>query len=259
MRTIRLFHWRASEAEALAAALGRAGFRVLYRAEAQAPSVRDIKESGVSAIVIDLSRLPSHGRNVAAWIRGTKSIRHIPLVFAGGEAAKVAAIRKEIPDAAYVSHARLADALRRVKAPKDPVVPRQMMQTDPNRTTAQKLGIREGTRVQLIDPPANYERVIGPIPAEAKMTEEPADASAITLWFAHEPGQFEAGLPARRGLAAKGRLWIVWRKGRQDGFNGDFVRQAALKVGLVDYKICSLDSAWSGMLFAVKKAKKAGV
>jgi hypothetical protein len=57
-------------------------------------------------------------------------------------------------------------------------------------------------------------------------------------------------------LASKGRLWIVWRKGRSDGLNGNFVREVALAVGLVDYKICSLDGVWSGMLFAVKKAQR---
>jgi hypothetical protein len=34
------------------------------------------------------------------------------------------------------------------------------------------------------------------------------------------------------------------------------VREVALAVGLVDYKICSLDGVWSGMLFAVKKAQR---
>jgi hypothetical protein len=39
--------------------------------------------------------------------------------------------------------------------------------------------------------------------------------------------------------------------------NGNFVREAALAVGLVDYKICSLDGVWSGMLFALKKDRRA--
>jgi hypothetical protein len=73
----------------------------------------------------------------------------------------------------------------------------------------------------------------------------------------HDPGEFAASLPARRALASKGPLWIVWRKGREDGLNGNFVREAALAVGLVDYKICSLDSVWSGMLFAVRKERRA--
>jgi hypothetical protein len=257
MRTVRLFHGRAGEAEPSIAALRAAGYRVIYHGGPQAPSVREIREAPPFAIVIDLSRLPSHGRNIGAWVRGSKSIRHIPLIFTGGEPAKVTAIRKEIPDAIYVSHARLIGALKRVKPLKDPVVPKQMMQSDPRRTTAQKLGIREGMRVGLIDPPGDYTRAIGKLPESAILEEDPRAACPLILWFVHDPGEFAASLPARRALASKGPLWIVWRKGREDGLNGNFVREAALAVGLVDYKICSLDSVWSGMLFAVRKERRA--
>jgi hypothetical protein len=33
------------------------------------------------------------------------------------------------------------------------------------------------------------------------------------------------------------------------------VREPALAMGLVDYKICSLDGVWTRMVFAVKKAR----
>ena len=161
MPTVRLFHWRTSEAEALIATLREAGYRVLYNPKTQAPSIREIKESGVAAIVIDLSRLPSHGRNVGAWLRGSKSTRHIPLIYVGGEPEKVAATRKEIPDATYVSQAQLIGALKRVKPVEHPVIPRQMMAPDPSRSTARKLGIREESAAGLIDPPADYAREIG--------------------------------------------------------------------------------------------------
>ena len=74
----------------------------------------------------------------------------------------------------------------------------------------------------------------------------------MTLWFVRERGEFAAGLARRRGLAVGSKFWIVWKKG-QANFNGNAVRQTALARGLVDYKICSLDAVWSGILFAVKK------
>ncbi len=271
MKSVRLFHWRPSEAVVLLDALRDAGYGVIYHERSQAPSMREIRESGTFAIVIDLSRLPSHGRNMGAWLRGSKSARHIPLIFAGGDPVKIAAIRKDLPDAIYASHARLVETLRRVasgkiEAPKDPVVPKPMMTANPQRTTAQKLGIRAGIALRLIDPPGHYERVIGDLPGGVALidvaviddsADDRMDASAITLWFVLDAGDLERGLSERRKLAAKSRLWIIWKKGRGDGLNGNFVREAALKVGLVDYKICSLDPTWSGMLFAVKKAKRA--
>ena len=136
MRRVRLFHWNPKDAEALIAKLRAAGFDVVHHAESQSPSVRELKESGAVAVVVDLSRLPSHGRYVGAWVRGSKSTRHIPLVFVGGDVEKVAAIKKQMPDAVYSSIAGVGAALTKaIKNPvKEPVVPRQMMETAPGRT-----------------------------------------------------------------------------------------------------------------------------
>jgi len=257
MRRVRLFPWKSKEAEVLVAKLRAAGVEAVHRAETQSPSVRELKESGAVAVVIDLSRLPSHGKYVGAWVRGAKSTRHIPLVFVGGEAEKVAAIKKQIPDAVYSSIAGVGAALKKAIAqpPRDPVVPRQMMETAPGRTAAQKMGIREGSTVGLIDPPADYLKVLGVLPQGVVLEEDSRRVCPLTVWFVHDPGEYEAALPSRRLLAARSRLWIVWQKGRRDGLNGNFVREAALAMGLVDYKICSLDGVWTGMVFAVKKAR----
>jgi hypothetical protein len=250
---VRLFHWRTEEAAGLIATLRDAGYGVIHHSSGRGLSVREIADSRTSAIVIDLSRMPSHGRNIGAYMRGAKSTRHIPLVFVDGDPAKVAAIQQEIPDAIYVSSTRVVGALKRAKPPHGPVVPPRLFET--NRTTAQKLGVRNAMTVGLIDPPADYARVLGELPDGAVLEEDPSAACALTLWFIRDPGEFAATLSARRKVAAKTPLWIVWKKGRKDGLNGNFVRAAALKMGLVDYKICSLDATWSGMLFAVKKAK----
>ena len=144
MQRVRLFHWKPEESELLITKLRAAGYEVMYNAQTQSPSVREMKQSGTVAVVIDLSRLPSHGKNLGAWLRGSKSTRHLPLVFVGGEAVKVAAVRKHLPDAVYASLAGVAVALKKAIAsrPSDPVIPRQMMETAADRTAAQKLGIR---------------------------------------------------------------------------------------------------------------------
>jgi hypothetical protein len=157
----------------------------------------------------------------------------------------------------YSSVAGVAAALKKAIArpPSDPVVPRQMMETTPGRTAAQKMGIRVGEVVGLIDPPVDYLKVLGVLPEGVVLEEDARRVCPLTVWFVHDPGEYEAALASRRSLAAKSRLWIVWQKGRRDGLNGNFVREAALAMGLVDYKICSLDGVWTGMVFAVKKAR----
>jgi hypothetical protein len=60
-----------------------------------------------------------------------------------------------------------------------------------------------------------------------------------------------------RRRATKTRVWIIYPKqqSRQaaSGLTQGLVREAALWVGLVDYKVCSLNEVWTGLLFTVKK------
>ncbi len=256
---VHVFSSNPEAAPPLIARLRAAGYAVTYRPPPSSPSLREIHESVPAAVVINLSRMPSQGRAIGAWLRGSKSTRHIPLVFVDGDAPKVAALRREIPDAVYTSLAGIRGALKKAIAnpPAQPVVPRQMMQGYEKRTAAQKLGIREGFDVSLIDPPPDYPCVLGELPRgvviEEDAMENPFRACAVTLWFVHDAGEYAAALPRRRALAARSRLWIVWQKSRRDGLNGNFVRATALPLGLVDYKICSLDAAWTAMAFAVRK------
>ena len=253
MPRVRLCHWRESEASPLIDCLRKAGYTVDYPGDKANGSFRTLREKPAFAVVIDLTRLPSHGRHVAAEIRATKSIRHIPIVFVDGDPEKVERIRKESPDAVYTSRARLATALKRVKPLADPIAPARMMnRTD--RTTADKLGIKPGSRVALIDPPVDYLHVLGKLPKDASLEEEPEETLPLTLWFVREPDGYLAGLGRIRRLAVSSRIWIVYPKGKPaSGLTQNLVRESAIAVGLVDYKVCSVNETWTGLLFTRKK------
>ncbi len=255
MPRVRLFHWRAEEAKPLIAALRAGGYTVDYPGDKANGNWRSLRESPPMAAVIDLTRLPSHGRYVAAEIRASKSMRHIPIVFVDGDPEKVDRIRKMLPDAVYTSRARLMSALKRVKPPADPVVaPRMMNRTD--RTTAEKLGIRAGARVALIDPPPDYLRVLGKLPKDVSIEEQPEETHPLTLWFVRDPGTYLAALPDLRRRAAASRIWVIYPKQARkpaSGLTQGLIREAALSVGLVDYKVCSVNEIWTGLLFTKKK------
>jgi hypothetical protein len=253
MPRVRLFHWKASEAAELLAALRAAGYLVDYDEAWSPDGFRAMRESPPDAFAIDLSRAPSHGREIATFLRGRKATRHIPMVFVGGAPEKVDAIRKLLPDAVYTAPGRLRSALRTALAnrPASPVVPAQMMARYASRSAARKLGIREGSTAALIDPPRNYAGVIGELPGGAALEEAPAVACPITLWFVHDAAACREALPGMRNVAARSKLWILWRKG--SGVTQRFLRESAAAVGLVDYKICSVDATWSAMLFALRK------
>jgi len=254
MAQVRLFHWRAEEAKPLIAMLRAAGYTVDYPGDTVNGNFRAMRERQPVAAVIDLTRMPSHGRYVAAAIRTTKSLRHIPIVFVDGDPEKVDRIRKEYPDATYTPRVKLAAALRRVKPVANPVVPAHMIAAPSDRTTAQKMGIKEGARVAVVDAPADYAKLLGPLPAGAMYEEDPHEPGAVTIWFVRDPEVYQSGLRRMRELVAKTRLWVVYPKGQSKGRLTQFVvRELALAAGLVDYKVCSVSEMWTGMLFTRKK------
>ena len=229
------------------------GYTVDYPGDTANGNWRSLRETPPMAAVIDLTRLPSHGRYVAAAIRGTKSLRHIPIVFVDGDPEKVERVRKDLPDAVYTSRSRLVSVLKRVKPLADPVAAPQMMQRT-DRTTAEKLGIKAGSRVALLDPPADYLRVLGPLPNDVSLEENPGQTVPLTLWFVRDPDGYLAGLGQIRKRALTSRIWIVYPKGRNaSGLTQSLIREAALAVGLVDYKVCSVSEVWTGLLFTTKK------
>jgi hypothetical protein len=257
MPRVRLFHWREEEAKPLIAELRKAGFTVDYDSLPGSGSFRSMAERDTAAAVIDLTRLPSHGRAVAAELRARKTLRHIPIVFVDGAPEKVAAIRKELPDAIYTTRANLPAAIRSARAPADPVQPARMMDRR-DRTTAQKMGIRENARVAVIDAPPGYAKVLGPMPAGVSLEEDPVETLPLTIWFVSRPEAYQAGLPGMRARMARTRLWVVYpkagaKKTAEGGVNQFFIRQQALALGMVDYKICSVNESWTGMLFTLKK------
>lgn len=259
MPRIRLLHWKATEATPLIDLLRAAHYNVDYDEQFRPALMRSWREDPPDAFVIDLSRLPSHGREIAILLRQSPKTRCIPIVFCGGAEDKVERIRGEIPDAAYCAPSQLRATLRRaLKNPpaQQPVIPTAMMDRYASRTAAQKLGIKESSTVALIDPPRDYLKMLGDLPAGVEISEEPEAAASVTLCFVHQPEFLPARLSRMRELAGATKLWILWRKGGSAA-RGDLteraVRECAIDLGLVDYKICSVNPVWTAMAFARKR------
>lgn len=257
MARVRLFHWKAQEAKPFLEALRAAGHRVAYDEKIGPGIFPKIRASPPEVFVIALTRLPSHGREVATFLRGSKSTRYVPIVFADGEPEKVAAIRRQIPDAVYTSFNHLGAAVHQAlaKAPAAPVVPPQMMERYKARTAAQKLGIGKDTTVGLLDAPRDYAAVLGPMPEGVSFVEGGGRDCTVSLWFVSDGGVYQSGLARASRLAARTKLWILWRKGNKaSGITQSYLRETGNAVGLVDYKICAVNARWSAMAFTRRKA-----
>jgi CheY-like chemotaxis protein len=260
MPRIRLIHWKSSEACAHIHTLDEAGFATEYEEQFRPQLLQSWRESPPDAFVIDLSRLPSHGREIAIALRQYKSTRAVPIVFCGGDPKKVASIRELLPDAEYCT---LACMIRTLKAAiarplADPARPLAMMERYKSRTAAQKLGIKEGGLVAVLNGPRDYTAALGALPADVEVieTDRGLRDAQVHVCFVHRPEELPDLLSRMRPLASHTKLWIAWRKGGKTNrgeLNETLVRRQALDLGLVDYKICSLNDAWSALLFALKR------
>jgi CheY-like chemotaxis protein len=260
MPRLRLIHWNAAEATRYLALLQKAGHRVEYSPEFSSQLMREWRLSPPDAFVIDLSRLPSHGREIAVALRQSKATRHIPIVFCEGEEEKVAKTRALLLDAVFCKFPKLITSLRSAgrSTAQEPAIPPAMMDRYAGRTTAQKLGIRPGAAVMLVDPPRSMPAALGELPEAVTFVENASDRPAVTLCFATDPHELRQQISSLRGLAKETKLWICWRKGKlaEKGVSERVVRETGMALGLVDYKICSVSEIWSGLLFAAKAAPK---
>ena len=212
-------------------------------------------------MVIDLSRLPSHGREMGSFLRQRKATRHVPVVFAGGDPEKVERTRKALPDAIYTPWSRIRSTLKRALArpPADPVVPPPVMEGYSGTPLPKKLGIKEGSVVALAGAPKGFEKTLGRLPDGVTIRRQVRGRCDRVVWFVKSRKDLERGVERMgRALSEKGGLWIAWPK-KASGVATDLtqsdVRRIGLASGLVDYKICAIDATWSGLLFARRKDK----
>ena len=257
MHQIRLIHWDAAAAEDRGDLLRSAGFGVVH--EPLTPvGLRALREDPPSAIVIDLSRAPSQGRDMALGLRKHKATRNVPLVFAGGDPKKVARIRELLPDAAYTTWDAIEATLNHAIAhpPEDPVVPRSTFEAYAGTPLPKKLGIKASSVVALIGAPEGFEDTLGELPAGVVLRRKDPDPHGVNLWFVRSRQELEEQIEEMGLFAAGGGLWIAWPK-KASGVISDLsqtvVRRTGLDSGLVDFKICSIDTTWSGLRFSQRK------
>jgi len=252
-----LFHWNADEARERAARLTRFGHEAVIPRFQRGADFTTITADPPDAFVIDLSRLPSHGREVAATLRARKATREVPIVFVDGAAEKVSRVRALLPDAAYTDWRRLRGTLRTaLRAPRRPRVVPGPMAGYAGVPLPKKLGIKPGSTVALRGAPAGFERTLGRLPGGARVSRG-ARGADITVVFVRSRAELSRRLPgAARTLGTSQGLWIAWPKqasGRRTDLTQQQVRDRGLALGIVDYKICAIDDTWSGLLFARRR------
>jgi hypothetical protein len=260
MRRVSLIHWNPAGAQERAGVLRSAGHRVRLVEPRTAKDFAAAADCPPDVFVIDLDRLPSHGREAGLFLRRRKASRAVPIVFAGGPAEKVARVQRVLPDAVFATWRGVRGAVRRALAspPRDPVAPGPMAAYS-GVSLSKKLGIAADRRVALLGAPAGFEVKLDPLPCGVRVRRRAVGLHDLVVLFAKSKAVL-----ARRFAAAvsstdeKGRLWIAWRKqgsGARSDLTQSEVRRYGMARGLVDYKICAIDETWSGLCFARRRKK----
>jgi hypothetical protein len=134
---------------------------------------------------------------------------------------------------------------------------------------ANKLGLKPGLVVCLVDAPAALRDWLAPLPPGLRLAARPAAEVDLVHAFFTERTVLAKQLAAwRRMLGDEAVLWISWPKksasrsaGKSAGkganittdITEDVVRELALPLGWVDVKVCAVSEVWSGLKLVVRK------
>ncbi len=123
------------------------------------------------------------------------------------------------------------------------------------KTLIEKLGIKDGNSLLVLNEPENYFKLLGPLPKNVKLK---IDGSMwdIIHFFATDKKQLEKMFPFLiKSLKRSGMLWISWSKKTSKiltDLNENIIREIGLSHGVVDVKVCAIDETWSGLKFVYR-------
>jgi hypothetical protein len=121
---------------------------------------------------------------------------------------------------------------------------------------AKKLGIKEGSRIALVNAPPDFESELEELPDNVQFMNRPTKSLDIILFFVLTERALArdfAKLAAR--LTANGMLWIAWPKKSSrvaTDLTEQRVQRIGLDAGLVDVKVCVINETWSGLKFVYR-------
>ncbi|MEW6432512.1 MAG: DUF3052 family protein [Myxococcota bacterium] len=109
------------------------------------------------------------------------------------------------------------------------------------------LGIRPGMNVSVLNPPAGFLEALLPLPEGSALVDTSKTGLDVQILFTTKKTELvERLVGLTRGMAVHGAVWICF-PARGEGPlvpTEDFVRLAALELGLEDTKKLLIDPAW---------------
>ena len=121
----------------------------------------------------------------------------------------------------------------------------------------QKLGLKDGFDVALVNEPAGFRELLDTGADEVTFKASLHGRVDVAIVFVTKRTE----LLRRRDLLGKaifpdGAIWVAWPKKAAKvptDITEDTVRDVFLPLGLVDNKVCAIDATWSGLRFVQRK------
>ena len=119
-----------------------------------------------------------------------------------------------------------------------------------------KLGIREGSRVRLVNAPDGFDGLLIPVPEGARISTRPAKDLDVAIVFAVEQTELIRWFDElAAAIVSDGRLWVAWPKKASavpTDIDFSFAQGIGLDAGLVDNKSASITEVFQGLQFVYR-------
>ena len=115
------------------------------------------------------------------------------------------------------------------------------------KSVIQKLMVKPGSRLLLLNVPAGHAGQLGEVPAGVTVASTLAGPADVILSFVTSRQELVEQLAAlKAALASGGRLWIAYPKGRAE-LHRDIIREVARGAGLEGVAIFAIDDTWAAL------------
>jgi hypothetical protein len=122
---------------------------------------------------------------------------------------------------------------------------------------AEKLGIKPGSSVFVVNAPKGYRGLLEPLPEGVSFLKRGSRKVDIAHVFVTRAAQLSTHLTSlRAALDPNAALWVSWPKKSAKvatDVTEDTIRALALPRGWVDNKVCAVTEIWSGLQLVVRK------
>jgi hypothetical protein len=124
------------------------------------------------------------------------------------------------------------------------------------RSVVEKLGITKGHTLYVHTAPPSFVTVLKQLPSEVRVLDRLTRPQDIIIFFTTTyTDLIKYFAKFKEDLSMNGMLWVCWPKGSSKiptDVNENIIREVGLDLGLVDVKVCAIDTDWSGLKFVYR-------